>query len=303
MALRFDWSKLDDTTADILRRSINEKIGLQLHSHGGTLPAIIKELQLTHLTFGDVSPFVEIQAIEPAVDFSPSMDLLPSVRSPCSSAEFSTPSTPAALASTARPRTDSQASFAEANRSTQRGRTPDHTPRPHDSTSNCDETCYDSLAPFLGPSGLFLKLHATYGGDLAFTIKLVVAHRTEFAPNCAMTVRLPVSFTVTGVRLDVSVNVNLHKNACQVWFDEGGSMSSSPLQRLAVTTVAGSERPDAETQPVVDTNEVAECVLQELQAVLHHRLVSPHYMEFPVVIGGGGRGDHDEEGSVGTHEN
>lgn len=161
----------------------------------------------------------------------------------------------------------------------------------------------DGLARFLGPDGLFVRLHVTYGGSLRLAVSAVVQYAITFGP-ISLPVRMPLSLHVADVDLDCYVCVNLHRNECRLWL-EPGQLSSTPLNRLTVTAVFGEDNwPDAdhlsstehysrygssfseeeEGAVLIDEHEVAQFVTHELKALLREKMMSPHCVRIPLHV-------------------
>lgn len=165
----------------------------------------------------------------------------------------------------------------------------------------------DTLAPFLGPGGLFLKLHVTYGGSLRFSIEAVVEHHFVLGP-LDIPVRMPIALHATDVDLDCYVCVNIHDNACQLWL-EPGRLSTMPINRLNLSAVFGERSTDTgevnsssagfpsrygsslsedeDDTVLLDEREIAQFILVELRALLQEKLMAPHHVTIPLVLGSG----------------
>lgn len=178
----------------------------------------------------------------------------------------------------------------------------------------------DPLVSMLGPGGLYVRLHMTYGGALHLSLNIAVQHELRLGA-VALRVSLPMMFYLANLDLDCYVCVNLRHGACEVWL-EPGPLSSSVVNRLSLTaTIGGDAEEDGSDSEgghktgdygtssadfysrfgssslsedeggedgsgvYVNEHEVSQFVLHELRAILRETLVAPHSIRVPVSFG------------------
>ncbi len=106
----------------------------------------------------------------------------------------------------------------------------------------------DSLAKLFGQSGLLIRLHVTYGGQVSLSISCSVRNQINLAENFFLAVSLPMKFVVSQIHLNCYVNINLHRNACRVWL-EAPPGCDSPIQKISIRAELGL----AQTHPHGDS--------------------------------------------------
>ncbi|KAG5475089.1 hypothetical protein CUR178_04539 [Leishmania enriettii] len=185
----------------------------------------------------------------------------------------------------------------------------------------------DSLESVLGPGGLYVRFHVTYGGSMHLSLSIEVQHEIRLGA-VALRVSLPMMFYLANLDLDCYVCVNMKHNICEVWL-EPGPLSSSVINRLTITATIGGDDDGGGSDfeggrknggagdygassadfyshfgssisdddggedgsgVYVNEHEVSQFVLHELRAILRETLVAPHSVSIPVSFGGNGIG-------------
>nr|CAJ2476385.1 unnamed protein product [Leishmania braziliensis] len=187
----------------------------------------------------------------------------------------------------------------------------------------------DSLTSVLGPGGLYVRFHVTYGGAMHLSMNMAVQHEIRLGA-VALRVSLPMMFYLANLDLDCYLCVNMKDNMCEVWL-EPGPLSPFVVNRLSITAVIGGDddddggsdleggRKNAGTGDYgassadfyspycssslsdgdsgeegngvyVNEHEVSYFVLHELRAILRETLIAPHSIRIPLSFGGGGGG-------------
>ncbi|CAG9577282.1 conserved hypothetical protein [Leishmania major strain Friedlin] len=165
----------------------------------------------------------------------------------------------------------------------------------------------DSLASVLGPGGLYVRFHITYGGAMHLSLNIAVQHEIRLGA-VALRVSLPMMFCIANLDLDCYICVNMKHNMCEVWL-EPGPLSPSVVNRLSITAIVGGDDDDGgsstdfyshfggssisdgdgveeESGVYVNEHEVSQFVLHELRSILRETLVAPHSVRIPVSFGG-----------------
>ncbi|KAG5499914.1 hypothetical protein GH5_04051 [Leishmania sp. Ghana 2012 LV757] len=186
----------------------------------------------------------------------------------------------------------------------------------------------DSLESVLGPGGLYVRFHVTYGGSMHLSLNIEVQHEIRLGA-VALRVSLPMMFYLANLDLDCYVCVNMKHSICEVWL-EPGPLSSSVINRLTITATVGGDNDGGGSDleggrknggaggygassadffshfgssisdddggedgsgVYVNEHEVSQFVLHELRAILRETLVAPHSVSIPMSFGGGGIGE------------
>ncbi|CBZ28542.1 conserved hypothetical protein [Leishmania mexicana MHOM/GT/2001/U1103] len=165
----------------------------------------------------------------------------------------------------------------------------------------------DSLASVLGPGGLYVRFHVTYGGSMHLSLNIAVQHEIRLGA-VALRVSLPMMFCIANLDLDCYICVNMKHNTCEVWL-EPGPLSPSVVNRLRITAIVGGDDDDGGSSTdfyshfgsssisdgdggeegsgvYVNEHEVSQFVLHELRSILRETLVAPHSVRIPVSFGG-----------------
>ncbi|KAG5474416.1 hypothetical protein LSCM1_03198 [Leishmania martiniquensis] len=194
------------------------------------------------------------------------------------------------------------------------GCTSPHQRPPSSSTSQfpSQPEAVDSLASVLGPGGLYVRFHVTYGGSMHLSLNTAVQHEIRLGA-VALRVNLPMMFYLANLDLDCYVCVNMKHSVCELWL-EPGPLSPSLINRLTITaTIGGDDDGGSDLQGgrknsvtgdygtssidfyshfgssisdddggeegsgvYVNEHEVSQFVLHELRAILRETLVAPH---------------------------
>ncbi|TPP40459.1 hypothetical protein CGC20_13220 [Leishmania donovani] len=165
----------------------------------------------------------------------------------------------------------------------------------------------DSLTSVLGPGGLYVRFHITYGGAMHLSLNIAVQHEIRLGA-VALRVSLPMMFCIANLDLDCYICVNMKHNMCEVWL-EPGPLSPSVVNRLSITAIVGGDDDDGGSSTdfyshfgsssisdgdgveegsgvYVNEHEVSQFVLHELRSILRETLVAPHSVRIPVSFGG-----------------
>lgn len=278
MALRFDWSKLDDASAEALRDLLNQhlasSLGIECSSanDAGTPTSKgsckekakgavdgLEKVEVTSFRWGTVPPFVELLEIGPAIVLPPTPD-----NSSHSGSGHAVSGMPQCTSPEPSPSLKNSVQLSADT----------HTP----SDAERDDGG-DSLAAYFGPSGLLLRVHLTYGGNLGLTVRCTASKQVHFSATCSAAFSLPMQFDATNVRIDCILNFNLHRNRALVWL-QPSAVSDSALQDIQLTATLGG----ASSSPCVDDTTVGAFLLSEVQSFLKHKLTTPHYISIPVTL-------------------
>ncbi|GET90095.1 hypothetical protein, conserved [Leishmania tarentolae] len=166
----------------------------------------------------------------------------------------------------------------------------------------------DSLASVLGPGGLYVRFHVTYGGSMHLSLNIAVQHEIRLGA-VALRVSLPMMFCIANLDLDCYICVNIKHNTCEVWL-EPGPLSTSVVNRLSITAIIGGDDDDGGSSTdfyshfgsssisdgdggeegngvYVNEHEISQFVLHELRSILRETLVAPHSIFIPVSFSGG----------------
>ncbi|CCW68656.1 unnamed protein product [Phytomonas sp. Hart1] len=166
-------------------------------------------------------------------------------------------------------------------------------------------TSFDTLAPFLGAGGLYLRLHLTYGGSMSFSASTAIQYCINIG-SFSLPVYMPIELQVSDFDLDCFVCFNFHHNECRLWL-EPGKLADSVINRLKVVAVFG-ERKDKEDDLdssatdllrnngsriydddgsiFVDKREVEQLVVSEVKSFLQKKLMAPHFISIPIQLSG-----------------
>ncbi|KAK7194778.1 hypothetical protein NESM_000397900 [Novymonas esmeraldas] len=106
----------------------------------------------------------------------------------------------------------------------------------------------DPLAAVLGPGGLYLRFHMTYGGAMHLSLNIAVQHELRLGA-VALRVSLPMMFYLANLDLDCYVCVNVKGGMCEVWL-EPGPLSPFILNRLSITATIGGDDDDGDGSDV-----------------------------------------------------
>ena len=320
----------------------------------------VEKFELSSLTWGDAPPFIEVITITDAMDFGPPTGASSGASGtpitfqqqqqqqqnrhqssehspPRMSSSSDLPSNSSFSSSHAlnTPTGSVIPSFGQHHTHRQHHRVPP-LPIPSNSRGGGMQEVEDSLAKLFGKSGLMVRLHVTYGGQLSLTSCCSVRNQVNLAENFFIAVSLPMRFTVTQIHLNCNVTINLHRNACRIWLDPAPG-NESPIQKVSIRAevgdcgsgAAGVPRREGDgeisfvacngsltvTDPsssvdtssadkkkrnsadhharggsptasnvCVDERAITQLVLTELRAVLSQKIVSPHFVEFPVTL-------------------
>ncbi|KAG5500501.1 hypothetical protein JKF63_03595 [Porcisia hertigi] len=181
----------------------------------------------------------------------------------------------------------------------------------------------DSLASVLGPGGLYVRLHVTYGGAMHLSLNIAVQHEIRLGA-VALRLSLPMMFYLANLDLDCYVCVNIKDSMCEVWL-EPGPLSPSIVNRLSIIATVGGDDAEGDSDfeggrktsgtgdygassadfysrfggssvsdvdggeegngVYMNEHEVSQFVLHELRAVLRETLIAPHSIRIPISFG------------------
>nr|CCC95495.1 unnamed protein product [Trypanosoma congolense IL3000] len=351
MLLQFNWDRLDVTAAEALRALINAKLEEELaqrrgaqqgvgasEGQGGTEGDIacgVESLCVASIEWGNVPPFVEVVELDDAVEFAASTPtstdaalgfqdfggalssstygggsatpffLRPSPSSSITAMDgFSEPGSCAAA-----PHTGGAGARQEAGTRMGHLASPSHAP---------NTPPKDAFAPYVGPRGLYMCLHVTYGGPMRVSVSCVLRHAVSLGP-VAIPVRMPLQLQFSKMDMDFHLCMNLHHNVCRVWM-EPGKLSASPLNRINVVAIFGERRSsphhlgelclgaqsggddldtsdawtyvgsshigsdDADDTVLVEESVVSQFVLKEIRSILQEKIIYPHSVVVPLSL-------------------
>ncbi|RNF27510.1 uncharacterized protein Tco025E_00246 [Trypanosoma conorhini] len=332
MNLQFNWDRLDVTAAEAIRALVNARLEEELwrratlaedaDSPAGRGSTRVETLRVTGIEWGIVPPFIEILELDDAQDFSRASSTThdpvhgrPEAVSHCAPFRLSS-SVSSQHGCEYASEVDSLVGACSASSATKR--MPGTWLGGSLSQNNSPPAqAKDALAPFIGPGGLYVSLHVTYGGSMRLLLSCVLRHDIPLGP-ISLPVRMPITLLVSKLDMDFYLSINLHRNNCRVWM-EPGKLSTSPITRMNIKAVFGErqggasgspghadgvpsvgedvEASDAWTQvtsshlgseedDAVFTEEsvISQFVLSEIRAILQEKIIYPHFVELPLFL-------------------
>ncbi|KAH8609723.1 hypothetical protein ERJ75_001172600 [Trypanosoma vivax] len=347
MILQFNWDRLDVTAAEAICALINAKLEEQLALHrdvaadavgdcstevgDDNLVSGVESLCVTSIDWGNVPPFVEVLQIDNAVEFGTPVP--PSSESLRGMTEANVPHSGSGGGTSFRLLSSSASSahFCENSSdgdsgvpatgagvslpSTAQGAVPrtGNTPCVGEVAEESDK---DAFAAFVGPGGLYVCLHVTYGGPMCISMSCLLRHDIALGPT-SLPVRMPLQLHLSRMDMDFYLCINLHRNTCRLWM-EPGKLSSSPITRMSVRAVFGErgynsqrsteyaqglpsgtdemdvsdarthlgsshvESEDVDDTVFIDESVISQFALAEVRAILQEKIVYPHSIVVPV---------------------
>lgn len=271
MAFRINWDRLDDTTGDALVTMINARLAAAIDGSGA-----LRSFQLTGLQWGAEAPLVELRDVA-----SSRLSDMQGYGAASGDLPWPTPPPSPVSGPAASP---------------EQFTTDDLDARSPTDTSVDAPPPRDPLKDYLYSTGLNVRLHVAYGGGLVLSGALTVGHTAAVSPACSVGVTLPISFSVTNLRLDATINLDLHHDTLRMWLDppESPAVHESPLSMMDASITLG----DTSADKLVDCDALASLVLEELQALLDDALVFPNCVEVDV----GPNPDPADDASTGYDE-
>ncbi|KEG11804.1 hypothetical protein DQ04_02261030 [Trypanosoma grayi] len=340
MCLQFNWDRLDVTAAEAIRSLVNSKIEEELRrrahgsmaggdasattcsSNGGSSSSSIgigsssrvEGLHVTSIEWGNVPPFVELLELGDAVDFGTSTSD-PNAHDPVlarqeAAAHRPSPVVSSLLGGDCMSETESSGGGGPTLSATKwMSTTRTSASQPHTPVA-------DALAPLVGPGGLYVCLHVTYGGPMRVSVSAVLRHDIVLGPT-TLPVRMPLALHFSKMDMDFYLCVNLHRSTCRVWI-EPGKLSTSPITRMNIMAVFGERRAhtlrsaelpggappacdnleasdawthvgsshlgseEEEDAVFMDESVISQFVLAEIRAVMQEKMMYPHFVEMPL---------------------
>ncbi|KAH9600327.1 hypothetical protein LSM04_004868 [Trypanosoma melophagium] len=352
MLLQFNWDRLDITAAEAIRALVNTKLEEELQrrreaansttapnqgtttttttnnnnntnnsgssnsnsSSGGGGGGCVESLCVTSVEWGNTPPFVEVVAIDDAMDFShansTSHDPLSSLHggdggSEADSTACGSPPTPLASNTAGGGVAGGGGSAKWTSGGIAGGGGPGTTGG------------RDRLASYVGPGGLYISLHVTYGGSMRLSVSSVLRYDIPLGSAATLPVRMPLTLQFSKMDMDFYLCVNIHHNACRIWM-EPGKLSTSPITRMNVMAVFGERRShswrlsesvagttltmdefeasdecthadsshigseEEEDAVFMDETAISQFVLSEIRAVLQDKILFPHFVVVPL---------------------
>ncbi|ESL06931.1 hypothetical protein TRSC58_05387 [Trypanosoma rangeli SC58] len=332
MNLQFNWDRLDVTAAEAIRALVNARLEEQVQQHAALAEEVgspsgsgstrAESIRVTGIEWGIVSPFIEIVELDDAHDFSKASSashdpvhgrqetashstpfrLSPSV---CSQHGGECGSEVDSLAGGCLP-----SSVAKRMPGAWMGGN-------HSQINSPPASSKDVLAPFIGPRGLYVSLHVTYGGSLRLLLSCVLRHDIPLGP-IGLPVRMPITLLFSKIDMDFYLSINLQHNNCRLWM-EPGKLSTSPITRMNIKAVFGERQTYASSLPdhsdgvspvgedmdasdawtqvasshlgseeedavFMEESVISQFVLSEIRAILQEKIIYPHFVEIPLFV-------------------
>ena len=247
MALQVNWSRLDDTASAAIASMLNQHIARRM-SRMPTGNTALEAFSVTKLEWGDVPPFIEITGIDDAMTKLHSASL---ERADSDSMSFSSGTIPTPVPLSTPPAAVECKAAAQAPPS--------------------------MVEQLIGPSGLLVKVHLTYGGNLRLSLACRVRQQINLADNFSLSVALSAKMDVQQVTLDCHLNLNLHQDTVTVWLDPPASPQHFLFGANALTTFGPANYVGPQ---LADERAVAALVTKEIRTLLTDVMVAPHVVTF-----------------------
>eukprot|EP00760_Papus_ankaliazontas_P036147 PhM_4_TR8222/c0_g1_i2/m.5853 len=139
------------------------------------------------------------------------------------------------------------------------------------------EDTSSTFTKFFGESGIGLRVHCTYGGNLRVHLRFDLHIDVELAKGCNLGVSLPVTCEVTDLKFDGTIIVKAHGNS--IGLSVVRSMTgASPLTHVNILAQFGSVL----DTPYVDEEKVSEFVIAQVRTLLDNALVEPNELKWTI---------------------